>query len=111
MAQVLKRKSWGCKPDHLETFINMPVFPRSPKDSRKIVKVKREVPFARFFFFSSPEAPSAYVANRKLLAPNHSPEPHLTVQSIYPELCNESFQFGLTTVQSYTHVLLIQDKC
>lgn len=37
----------GVKQDHLETFINMPVFPRSPKDSRKIVKMKREVPVAR----------------------------------------------------------------
>lgn len=53
---------WGGKQDHLETFINMPVFPRSPKDSRKIVKMKREVPVAQLF---SREAPRVFAAKKK----------------------------------------------
>lgn len=59
----------------------MPVFPRSPKDSRKIVKMKREVPIAQFFPL---EAPGAYAANRKVLMLNPSPASQLTIQPKTP---------------------------
>lgn len=59
----------------------MPVFPRSPKDSRKIVKMKREVPVAQFFPL---EAPCTYAANRKALTLNPSPALHLTTRPETP---------------------------
>lgn len=52
----------------------MPVFPRSPKDSRKIVKMKREVPVAKPV---SLEAAGVYAAEKKnqeqALGPNLCP--------------------------------------
>lgn len=61
----------SCKRDHLETFINMPVFPRSPKDSRKIVKMKREVPVAQFHL--SWGAPCICSKKERALAPKPCP--------------------------------------
>lgn len=64
----------GGKQDHLETFINMPVFPRSPKDSRKIVKMKREVPVAQLFSREAPRVFAAKKKEEKELEPNLCPD-------------------------------------
>lgn len=70
--------------------------------------MKREVPIAQFFPL---EAPCSYAANRKGLALDPGPALHLTTQ---PQTLNCVMKYifiGLSMVQSYTHVLLIYDKC
>lgn len=42
----------GAKWGHLDSFINMSIFLRSPKGSRKVVKMKGEVPDAKSAVFS-----------------------------------------------------------
>lgn len=99
----------SCKRDHLETFINMPVFPRSPKDSRKIVKMKREVPVAQFHL--SWGAPCICSKKERALAPKPCPTPHEPATKRWTVLWN-TFSFGLSKVRSYyIHVSLIYDKC
>lgn len=72
----------------------MPVFPRSPKDSRKTVKMKREVPVAQFFPL---EAPSKVFAGSRGAAPRGQ-----TLNGIMKYI----FNWPVKGEESYVHTCL-----
>lgn len=78
----------------------MPVFPRSPKDSRKIVKMKRGVPVAQLV---SLEAAGVYAGGKK------EPRTSTQTQAVSCAAFSNTFSFGLSQ-SCYAQVSLINDK-